>query len=306
MNKIKILVLLFLCVSTLSTQAQYSYFGTRGSIYFDKITYIKARLKSAAQNSPNGGFGRGMFNTDNMPESTTQKLLLYFDENSTLLVTDPSAENASEGARAGNRAIAGAGMVGRRGNTVAGAPRGGTVTARGGERARLQGETRIGMSGSRPNNATKVMFQDLKKKTTNLQIEVDENYIITDTINQITWRFTDEYRNIAGFECRRANGATADSLYLVAFFTDEIPVSAGPAFTSGLPGMILGLAIPEMHIQYWATKVEYTNNTVPADWKNKKSTTITFDDFLKSFGRFYQRGRDSNSNKRQVQEQLIY
>jgi hypothetical protein len=68
----------------------------------------------------------------------------------------------------------------------------------------------------------------------------------------------------------------------------------------------MGLAIPEMHIQYWATKVDYTNDTTPTDWKDKKANALTLDDFVKNFGRMFQRGRDSNTSTRQIQEQLIY
>src|SRR5690606_26638399 len=108
----------------------------------------------------------------------------------------------------------------------------------------------------------KVLYQNLKDQTVEIQVEIDEKYILSDSLSPITWRFTDEYRNIAGYECRRVNGATPDSLYLIAYYTDQIPVSAGPALSHGLPGMIMGLVIPEMHIHYWATNVAYSNEPV--------------------------------------------
>ena len=283
-------LLTLLCIT--GVHAQYAYFGTRGKIAFDKITFTKARIRSMTQQmDPSRSMRFGTGNLDNIPESSTQKLVLHFDESSTLLLPEVTAENATSigrgnrGAGGGNiRITSGQGNISVRGNSG-----GGMVVARGG-------------MGSN----SKIMYQDLKKNISNLQLEIDEKYTITDSLNNITWRFTDEYRNIAGFECRRVNGATPDSLYIVAFYTDQIPVSAGPAFTSGLPGMILGLAIPEMHIQYWATKVDYTNDTIPMDWKDKKATPITMDEFVKNIGRMYQRGRDSGTARRQVLEQLIY
>ena len=310
----KIIATIILVISFSTANAQYAYFGTRGTIAFDKVLFTKARIKSMSQQMDQstmmrfggGGFGGG-FNMNDMPESTTQKMILYFDENSTVLFLDPNAEN-NNNPRSGNNAPS----MNMRGNAGGGSRGGnmGSIGAAGGRGGQMgQSGERRGQSEAprgRVNNNSKVLFQDLKKNTSAVQLEIDDKYTITDTLNNITWRFTDEYRDIAGFECRRVNGATADSLYLVAFYTDQIPVSAGPGLSSGLPGMILGLAIPEMHIQYWATKVDYSNDTTPTDWKDKKATAITLDDFVKNFGRSFQRGRDSNTGRRQIQEQLIY
>jgi GLPGLI family protein len=47
-----------------------------------------------------------------------------------------------------------------------------------------------------------------------------------------------------------------DSVFVVAFYTDEITVPGGPESFSGLPGMILGLVINRVHTTWYATKVE--------------------------------------------------
>lgn len=286
----KIISTFILLLGFLTVDAQYAYFGSRGTIAFDKITFTKARARSMSQqwnNNPSMRM-RGNMNVDNLPESTTEKMLLHFDENSTLLTLAPDESSLTSTTGRASSRNAGARMAGR------------------GNQSRVTSGASAGIRMGRSGATSKTYFQDLRKNSSSLQLEIDDKYIITDTLNNITWRFTDEYRDIAGFECRRVNGATADSLYLVAFYTDQIPVSAGPALSSGLPGMILGLAIPEMHIQYWATQINYSNDTVPSDWKDKKATTLTFDEFLHSFGRIFQRGRDSNTARRQIQEQLIY
>jgi GLPGLI family protein len=46
-----------------------------------------------------------------------------------------------------------------------------------------------------------------------------------------------------------------DSIYVVAFYTEEIPVSGGPESFCGLPGMILGVALPHENVTWFATKV---------------------------------------------------
>lgn len=85
-----------------------------------------------------------------------------------------------------------------------------------------------------------------------------QDVLIQDSLMNIKWKITDEYRNIAGYNCRRANGLVLDSVYVVAYYTDEIPVSAGPSCFRGLPGMILGVAVPELHYNMFATKVDMT------------------------------------------------
>jgi len=84
----------------------------------------------------------------------------------------------------------------------------------------------------------------------------EQTYLITDSTRRIQWRITNETREIAGYECRRANALVLDSIYVVAFYTDQIPVTGGPESFSGLPGMILGVALPYENTTYFATKVD--------------------------------------------------
>ncbi|MBC6489469.1 GLPGLI family protein [Flavihumibacter stibioxidans] len=84
----------------------------------------------------------------------------------------------------------------------------------------------------------------------------EETFIVTDSLNKVQWKISNEFRQIAGFDCRKAVGIISDSVYVVAFYTDEIPVSGGPESFGGLPGMILGLAVPRLYSTWFATKVE--------------------------------------------------
>jgi GLPGLI family protein len=86
----------------------------------------------------------------------------------------------------------------------------------------------------------------------------DENYLIKDSISKPVWKLTDEYRNIAGYNCRRATTILYDSVYVIAFFTEAIPVSGGPDLFASLPGMILGIVLPRLHTTIFATAVSGT------------------------------------------------
>ncbi len=86
----------------------------------------------------------------------------------------------------------------------------------------------------------------------------ENNYIVSDTLNKkIQWKITSEKRKIAGFECKRANAIILDSIYIIAYFTEEILSQSGPESFRNLPGMILGVAIPHEHISWFATKLIY-------------------------------------------------
>jgi GLPGLI family protein len=101
-----------------------------------------------------------------------------------------------------------------------------------------------------------VIYTDLASKTDVSQKKVFEaTFLVKDSTRKITWKITDETRDIAGYTCRRANAIMMDSIYVVAFYTVDIPVSGGPESFGGLPGMILGVALPHENITWFATKV---------------------------------------------------
>lgn len=112
----------------------------------------------------------------------------------------------------------------------------------------------------------------------------EETYLVKDSTRKINWKITDEIRNIAGYDCRRANALIMDSIYVVAFYTEEIPVSGGPESFSGLPGMILGVALPYEHITWFATSVldqPVTDDKLKAPAKGKPTDNKKLMDTLK-------------------------
>lgn len=112
------------------------------------------------------------------------------------------------------------------------------------------------LNGQKPSE-TDVVIQDLQTGTVSIQRDVfEQTYLLQDSARQLEWRITDETRTIAGFECKKAVTRIFDSVYVVAFYTDQILVNSGPESFGGLPGMILGLAVPRLSITLFATKVE--------------------------------------------------
>lgn len=102
-----------------------------------------------------------------------------------------------------------------------------------------------------------IVYSDLDKhQNIALKKVYDNTFLIDDSIRNINWRITMDTRTIAGFECRKAVGIIMDSVYVIAFYTDQIIPSGGPESFTGLPGMILGIAIPRLNTTWFATKLE--------------------------------------------------
>ena len=110
-------------------------------------------------------------------------------------------------------------------------------------------------------------------------------YVVTDSLRTISWKITPEIRKIANFDCRKAVGRIMDSIVVIAFYTDEILTNGGPESFNGLPGMIMGLAIPRLHTTWYATKltlVEVTDKDLVAPKKGKKMTGDSYRSELKN------------------------
>jgi len=124
------------------------------------------------------------------------------------------------------------------------------------------------------------VFSDLDEKRTLTEKKVfGDLFLVNDSLKKITWKITDETRDIAGFLCRRANGLILDSVYVVAFYTSRIPLSSGPESFSGLPGMILGVALPHENVSWFATKIQLGQPTIPIT-KPAKGKPVTYKELV--------------------------
>ena len=128
------------------------------------------------------------------------------------------------------------------------------------------------------------------------------SFNIEDSILNLKWTLTNENRNIAGFNCKKAIAKIFDSVYVFAFYTDEIMISGGPCSINGLPGMIMGVTIPRLFTSWIATKVSVNNvavNTIqPTAAKKYYSMPFvvkTIDERTKD----WYGGDDSDENKQQ-------
>jgi len=107
-----------------------------------------------------------------------------------------------------------------------------------------------------------IAYSNLDKGTRVEQREIaDKNYVVTDSIRKMDWKLSGESKTILNYKAFKAtaqrissrmqmtmeNGEmkreqVPDTAAIIAWFTSDIPVSAGPATYQGqLPGLILEL-----------------------------------------------------------------
>ena len=99
-------------------------------------------------------------------------------------------------------------------------------------------------------------FSDFNSGTVNIEKEMfGSMFNVSDSLPKMEWRLVNENRVIAGFNCKKAVSKIFDSVYVFAFYTDEIMIPGGPNNINGLPGMIMGLTIPRLFTSWIATKV---------------------------------------------------
>lgn len=111
-------------------------------------------------------------------------------------------------------------------------------------------------------------------------------YLIKDKSPKIKWKIENEIREVAGYLCMKAT--TVDTIKgqtIAAWFTDQIPVSAGPEGFGGLPGMILmldkndGTAIVEAQ----SVNMAVPAHPIPKKIKGNELSYNEYDDLLKKF-----------------------
>jgi GLPGLI family protein len=150
--------------------------------------------------------------------------------------------------------------------------------------------------GFPPPASENIIFKDLSHQTGVSQKQIYESqFLILDSLRNVTWKLQPEIRTIAGFECRKAIARICDSVVVVAFYTEEIVPASGPESFQGLPGMILGLAIPRLYTTWFATKVELltageeTKIVPPARGKKVSETELItkVNDGIKDWGEKY-------------------
>jgi GLPGLI family protein len=125
----------------------------------------------------------------------------------------------------------------------------------------------------------------------------DKKFIVEDSIRKLNWKLTGETRPILGHVCQKAtaqnigkrmqmtmdNGKMerkeiTDTSMIVAWFTTDMPVPAGPEVQGQLPGLILALDINNGRMVYKALEISAKADvaSIKEPTKGKKVTPAEF------------------------------
>ena len=128
--------------------------------------------------------------------------------------------------------------------------------------------------------ADNIYFKDFTlQKSIEKRDLMEKEFIVEDSIRNITWKLVDgETKTILNHVCKKATGKSEGGLDLVAWYTEDILLSSGPAQFSGLPGLILALDIAEGEIVITAQEINDSvkKTDIKAPTKGKKVTPAEF------------------------------
>lgn len=148
-------------------------------------------------------------------------------------------------------------------------------------------------------------FYDFNNQTYSVRKSVSgTNLNIQDSIHRLKWKLSNENRIIAGFNCRKATAILFDSVYVFAFYTEEITLPGGPVSINGLPGTILGVTIPRLFSSWIATKVtvnEVKVNEIKPIQSKKSYSYMELKSILEDRTRDWY--TNDESQKKELQEQ---
>jgi GLPGLI family protein len=146
-----------------------------------------------------------------------------------------------------------------------------------------------------------VWYTDLKDDDYEMQkVFESTEVIVKGSIQPLPWRMTNETRVIAGFSCRKAFTILFDSVYVFAFYTDQIVFSGGPCRLHGLPGVILAMTVPRLYMSWFATKVMVNDvdksEIIPIKGKKKYDLNFLKNTFIDANKDWYD--SDSTENRK--------
>jgi GLPGLI family protein len=131
--------------------------------------------------------------------------------------------------------------------------------------------------------------RNFEKNTMNDALEMlGKVYLIEDSLQAPNWKILNDIKDVAGHICMKAMiQDTVKKQKIIAWFAQDIPVSAGPERLYGLPGLILALDINDGAVTVEASRIESKKLTteldLPKKQKGKKINEIAYQEMLRKF-----------------------
>ena len=126
--------------------------------------------------------------------------------------------------------------------------------------------------------AAQKVYYDFDKNQKLEQIEyMTRIFLVQSEIEAVAWKLGSEKKKVLEYVCMGAT-VTLDDQEIVAWFAPEIPVSLGPSFFGGLPGLILAVE-RNGETAYVATSVSLTPPAEESIVKPNKGSKVTQEEF---------------------------
>ncbi len=150
---------------------------------------------------------------------------------------------------------------------------------------KINDEIRSRMPGNSLKTGTVLLKNYVTGGIMQQQTAFDDNYLISDSIGTINWLIGNETKTIAEKVCQKATCRFRGRNY-TAWFTQDIPVGAGPWKLGGLPGLILEASDDRDEVRF-----NFVSLTIPAptvveiDRNNLSGKPVTREAFSKEASR---------------------
>ncbi len=218
-----------------------------GTVRYDQSTRLDFKLPA---NSPMAG---------RLPKAITMAMQLTFSPEATLFAAAPKNADAAAGAAERDSVVAkAAGAAGgavfmQRGGSMA---RGAVVMEGGSGYAVIMPGAPVG-AGGRIDRVAGAWANLSDGSFIEVREFLGRTFRIPEARPKYAWKLTGQQATFLGHPVFQAT-AQQDSTSLEAWFTPDIPISAGPGQYGGLPGLILTLAVDSNRIVYTATAIDTT------------------------------------------------
>ncbi|MBL7727124.1 MAG: GLPGLI family protein [Dinghuibacter sp.] len=145
-------------------------------------------------------------------------------------------------------------------------------------------ESRNGNNSESAETSKPVTYTKIINDKNNRRLVVQEylfrNYHYTSPNAEISWQFTHEQKQIAGYNCSKAEGYYKGRTYY-AWFTTALPYEGAPWKLQGLPGLVLEAYDTRNQVFFLFKKIESDNgNGFVITTPPEKSVETTRKDFL--------------------------
>ena len=143
-----------------------------------------------------------------------------------------------------------------------------------------------------PRPVVKQVYYDFTRNQKLEQVEyLTRIFLVQSEIEAVAWKLGSEKRKVLEYTCMSAS-VTLDNQEIVAWFAPEIPVSLGPSFFGGLPGLILAVE-RNGETAYVATSASLTPPSEEYIVKPNKGSKVTQEEF-KSIREEKEKEREEN------------